>query len=162
MLRPAVPARLKGYERGSDIYRDLLAELIEAGQLTDSGVEYDPYSGPRNRADVVALVREGVAVQKLSAGDKADMITAVTPFYVEAGGEISDTGVIDFPETGARFRVDNVAMPIPGLVIHIGEVVRMGLKWEKRRGCWWITAVAPIFAVIIPPPIFYIGNCGRI
>ncbi|MBE2221701.1 MAG: alanine--tRNA ligase [Anaerolineae bacterium] len=114
----------KGYERGANIYGDLLVELVEGGQLAESGVEYDPYAGSRNRADVVALVQDGMVVQKLSAGDKAEIITAVTPFYVEAGGEVSDTGVIDFLDTGAQFRVDNVAKPTPGLVIHIGEVIK--------------------------------------
>ena len=112
----------KGYERGSDIYGDLLMELVESGQLEESGVEYDPYIGARLRADVVALVQDGVSVQKLSAGDKAEIITAATPFYVEAGGEVSDTGIIEFPKTGAQFRVDTVAKPVAGLVVHVGEV----------------------------------------
>lgn len=112
----------KGYERGSDIYGDLLVELVEAGQLEESGVEYDPYIGARLRADVVAVVQDGVVVQKLSAGDKAEIITAATPFYVEAGGEVSDTGIIEFPKTGAQFRVDTVAKPVSGLVVHVGEV----------------------------------------
>jgi alanyl-tRNA synthetase len=113
----------KGYERGANIYGDLLVELVEAEQLPESGVEYDPYMGSRLRADVVALVKEGQSVQKVSAGDKAEIVTAATLFYVEAGGEVSDTGVIDFLDTGAQFRVDNVAKPAPGLVIHMGEVV---------------------------------------
>jgi len=113
----------KGYERGTDIYGDLFVELMESGELEESGVEYDPYIGARIRADVVAMVQDGNAVQELSVGDKAEIITASSPFYVEAGGEVSDTGVIDFLDTGAQFRVDNVAKPVAGLVIHIGEVV---------------------------------------
>ncbi|MFO7682460.1 MAG: alanine--tRNA ligase [Chloroflexota bacterium] len=114
----------KGYERGTNAYGDLLLELVEAGQLGESGVEYDPYAGSRMRADVVALLKDGQPAPKLSVGDKAEIITAATPFYVEAGGEVSDTGVIDFLDTGAQFRVHTVAKPVPGLVIHLGEVVR--------------------------------------
>jgi alanyl-tRNA synthetase len=69
------------------------------------------------------LVKDGRSVPKISAGDKAEIITAATPFYVEAGGEVSDTGVIDIPGSGAQFRVDEAAKPTPGLVIHRGEVV---------------------------------------
>ncbi|PIE81239.1 MAG: alanine--tRNA ligase [Chloroflexi bacterium] len=114
----------KAYERGTNKYGDLLVELVESGQLGETGVEYDPYIGPRIRADVLSLIKEGKSVPKLSTGDKAEIITAATPFYVEAGGEVSDTGVIDFLDTGAQFRVDDVAKPVPGLVIHMGEVVK--------------------------------------
>jgi alanyl-tRNA synthetase len=114
----------KEYERGTDMYGDLLIELVESGQLEEDGVEYDPYIGPRMRADVLALVKDGESVQKLSKGDEAEIITAATPFYVEAGGEVSDTGVIDFLDTGAQFRVDNVAKPVAGLIIHVGKMVK--------------------------------------
>jgi alanyl-tRNA synthetase len=114
----------KGYEQETGVYGDLFAQLVASGQLEESGVEYDPYIGPRMRSDVIALVKDGRSVQKISAGDKAEIITAATPFYVEAGGEVSDTGVIDILDSGAQFRVDDTAKPTPGLVIHRGEVVK--------------------------------------
>ncbi|MCB0027375.1 MAG: alanine--tRNA ligase, partial [Anaerolineales bacterium] len=32
------------YQKGSDIYRDLMAELVSSGRLPTSGVDHDPYS----------------------------------------------------------------------------------------------------------------------
>ncbi|MCA9950939.1 MAG: alanine--tRNA ligase [Anaerolineales bacterium] len=111
------------YERGTNFYGDLLAELIEKGHL-EGGVEYDPYIGPRLRSDVIGLIRDETAVSKIKVGDKAEIITAATPFYVEAGGEISDTGWIQIIDTGAEFRVDDVRHPVPGMTIHIGAMIK--------------------------------------
>lgn len=116
------------YSMGADVFGDVLAELVRAGRLPASGVDYDPYSGPEMESEILALVQDGQAVTSAGAaqgaGAKLSIITGATPFYVEAGGEVSDTGVIAIPETGSEFRVDDTRRPIPGLVIHIGEIVR--------------------------------------
>ncbi|MBK6326260.1 MAG: alanine--tRNA ligase [Chloroflexi bacterium] len=123
----------KAYERGTGVYGDLLADLQESGQL-DGGVEYDPYIGSRLRSDVIALVRDGEPVKTISQGQTAEIITAATPFYVEAGGEVSDTGTITIPDSGAEFRVDSMSKPVPGLIVHRGEVVKgeIALGQEAR------------------------------
>jgi alanyl-tRNA synthetase len=43
---------------------------------------------------------------------------------VEAGGQVSDTGVISGGD-GARWQVnvDDVRQPVEGLIVHLGEVV---------------------------------------
>ena len=109
------------YERGTNVYGDLLASLVEVGHL-EGGVEYDPYMGARLRADVVGLVRDGEIVTALKQGEKGEVVTTATPFYVEAGGEVSDKGKIVIESSGAEFRVDDVRQPVPGLVVHIGAV----------------------------------------
>ncbi|MBK8989175.1 MAG: alanine--tRNA ligase [Chloroflexi bacterium] len=123
----------KAYERGTGVYGDLLADLQEAG-LLDGGVEHDPYSSPVMRSDVLGLIRDGEIVRQIVQGDTAEIVTAVTPFYVESGGEVSDTGTITIPETGAEFRVDSVIKPVSGLLVHVGQVVKgeIGLGQEAR------------------------------
>ncbi len=44
-----------------------------------------------------------------------------TCFYVESGGQVSDTGVIDGPNW--RIEVETMRRPIGGLIVHVGEVV---------------------------------------
>ncbi len=50
-----------------------------------------------------------------------------TPFYVEAGGQISDTGMIYGENRGIGdkwvIEVEDVQRPVGGLVVHIGEVI---------------------------------------
>ena len=110
------------YETEQNVYGRLLHTLLESSQL-EGGVGYDPYSGARMTSDVVGLVRDGQIVDAITAGDKAEIVTAETPFYVEAGGEVSDTGHIYAGERGAIFRVDDTRRPVQGLIVHAGELV---------------------------------------
>ncbi|MBE2200571.1 MAG: alanine--tRNA ligase [Anaerolinea sp.] len=109
--------RFGQYETGANVYADALHELMVAGVLED-GVEYDPYLGAETESDVVAIFRDGQRVDVLQAGEKGEVVTAVTPFYVEAGGEVSDTGVILC--NGGKFRVTDMRKPVHGLVAHVG------------------------------------------
>jgi alanyl-tRNA synthetase len=112
------------YQTDSNIYGQLLADLVQAGRLASSGVHYDPYSGPAMTAAIVGLTRDGRPVANVAAGDKAEVITTATPFYLEAGGEISDTGHIVLADTDSVFRVDDVRQPVAGLILHVGQVMQ--------------------------------------
>ncbi len=108
------------YNTDQNVYTILSKSLSEAGTLED-GVGYDPYQGASITSEVVALVRDDESVDRIVAGEKAEVITAETPFYVESGGEVSDTGEIVV--NGATFRVDDTRRPVAGLVTHIGELL---------------------------------------
>ncbi len=109
------------YKTDDSVYGVLLNELVEAGHL-EHGVEYDPYYGSKMTSEIVGLIRDGQQVQDISSGDEAELVAISTPFYVEAGGEVSDTGRIIDLDSGAEFVVEDMAMPLPGLVIHIGRL----------------------------------------
>ena len=113
------------YETGANVYGDALHELMESGQL-ENGVEYDPYSGSTAVSEIIALFRDGKRVESAGEGQKVEVATAVTPFYVESGGEVSDTGHIEFE--GGQFRVDDTRQPAAGMVVHVGEV--MSGEWR--------------------------------
>ena len=53
--------------------------------------------------EVVALLKDGRAVETIDAGDEAIVILDRTPFYAESGGQVGDTGELD--EKGVRFVV---------------------------------------------------------
>jgi alanyl-tRNA synthetase len=112
------------YESGGGVYTEVWSELVHDGRLDSSGVDYDPYSGARLQAGIVALIRDGRAVDSVSAGEKVEVVTAATCFYIEAGGEVSDTGWIRLPESGAAIRVDDVRQPVGGLIVHVGQVAQ--------------------------------------
>jgi alanyl-tRNA synthetase len=107
------------YETSGNVYGDLLHALHDSGQL-EGGVDHDPYTGSRMGSEIVGIVRDGESVNAISAGEKAEIITAATPFYVESGGEVSDTGQIIDAESGAIFTVTHTHRPVPGLIVHIG------------------------------------------
>ena len=107
-------------ERG-EVYRDLLNELKFSGQLPETGVGYDPYSGPERNSRLLGLLVDGQPVSGAITGDRVEVVLAETPFYVEAGGQVSDMGVIS--GEGWRIDVEDMRRPLGGLIVHIGEVV---------------------------------------
>ncbi len=110
------------YETGDSVYAGLLSSLVGAGELDSSGVDYDPYVGPRMESEVLGLVSDGQVVQEVKSGEEVEVITASTPFYVEAGGEVSDSGTITVAGTGGRVRVEGTRQPVPGLIVHAGTI----------------------------------------
>ncbi|HYO89478.1 MAG TPA: alanine--tRNA ligase [Candidatus Limnocylindrales bacterium] len=113
--------QVMGVIESGETYRELLAQLKASGALPESGATYDPYSSTERQTRIVALLVDGQPVTDAITGDKVEVVLAETPFYVEAGGQVSDTGVI----TGRGWRVDveDMRRPLGGLIIHAGEVV---------------------------------------
>lgn len=116
------------YDTGKAIYSELLTTLIQHGTLDQSGVDYDPYSGSSLESYVLGIIVDGERETAGHPGQTVEVITGATPFYVEAGGEVSDNGWIRVPGTDTAVRVDDVRRPIPGLIVHVGEVVAGQLK----------------------------------
>jgi alanyl-tRNA synthetase len=110
------------YETKDDIYGTLLDELISQGYLSTSGVDYDPYSGPRLESEILGIIRNGRLVNNAQVGQEIELVTAATPFYVEAGGEVDDTGTISLAESIGVMKVIGMSQPATGLIIHRGLI----------------------------------------
>jgi len=73
---------------------------------------YDPYGPLDVEAEVVGLL----------AGDTIELVLSRTGFYVESGGQVSDTGRILGPDW--EVAVTEMLRPVEGLIVHSGRVVR--------------------------------------
>ncbi|MGA9350264.1 MAG: alanine--tRNA ligase [Anaerolineae bacterium] len=118
------------FEEGKEleVYSDLLDELKRAGRLPEAGVEHVYGERTGAKAKVAAIVRAGQVVASAREGDEVELVLTATPFYVESGGQVSDTGRIvqdGEGEPGWEVAVSDVRQPLPGLIVHIGEV-RLG------------------------------------
>lgn len=104
----------------ADAYSELLTSLKSNGSLPDSGVSYNPYTSEPINDRVLAFLQDGQPVSNVIVGDKVEVVLSATNFYVEAGGQVSDTGII--VGDGWRIEVDDTRRPIGGLIVHVGEV----------------------------------------
>ncbi len=105
----------------ADVYNETLAALKASGALAQTGVAYNPYSSAPFNDRVLAMIQDGKPVNNAIVGDKVEVVLSTTNFYVEAGGQVSDTGVISGDSW--RIEIDDMRRPVGGLIVHIGEVV---------------------------------------
>ena len=114
-------SKVMGRIESAEAYSSLMQELKSSGKLPDNGVSYSPY-GPTHidGVKVLALIGEDGPIESAIAGDKVEVVLSETPFYVEAGGQVSDTGIIR--GDGWVIEVSDMRRPIGGLIVHIGEV----------------------------------------
>jgi alanyl-tRNA synthetase len=91
------------------------------------GVEH-PYDETLDLESVVlAILQGGEVVKNAREGDQVEMVLAATPFYVESGGQMSDTGILarydeEREEPVWEVEVDEMREPVPGLIVHVGQV----------------------------------------
>jgi alanyl-tRNA synthetase len=96
-----------------DLHKQIAQELGETHFLG--------YEAPRAKAEVKALVVNGARAARAATGDRVEVVTAATPFYGESGGQVGDQGTIAGPS--GRAVVKDALRPVPGLVVHRGEVI---------------------------------------
>ncbi|HLV45192.1 MAG TPA: alanine--tRNA ligase, partial [Aggregatilineales bacterium] len=114
------------------VYQQTLEDLQSSGKLTGEGVQCQPYDYDRLRFEsrVIALVSEGQRVFEAAKGQRVEVVLPETAFYVEAGGQVSDTGVLR--GRNWEIRVDSMRAPVGGLILHVGEVVSGKVKVGDR------------------------------
>ncbi|WP_330961872.1 alanine--tRNA ligase [Photobacterium sp. 53610] len=86
----------------------------EAGQFgvdyndsvkVDAETEFCGYEGTQGEGKVIALFRDGEAVDAIAAGEKALVVLDHTPFYAESGGQCGDAGILS--GNGVTFSVED-------------------------------------------------------
>jgi len=124
--RLASGAGKKFGELGGDdveIYTQLVADLIASGKLNSEGVLNNPYAPSQEPVEILALFRDGQPVKTASAGDPVEVLLPKTGFYIESGGQVSDTGQI-LSANGKEWAIEITGMrkPAAGVIVHMGEV----------------------------------------
>ena len=80
------------------------------------------YSEMSSEAKISAIMVDGKSVHEADVNSDVEIILDRTPFYAEGGGQLPDGGLITL-SNGAVVEIDDVQTPVPGLVIHRGQIV---------------------------------------
>jgi len=120
-------------QRASD---DLWFDIAEAFGST----EFIGYATDAGEGQVIAIVKDGVRVERAEAGETVDILVNQTPFYGESGGQMGDAGAI----TGdnVSITVEDTAKPLGRLFAHrsridngavaVGDTVRLAIDVDRR------------------------------
>jgi alanyl-tRNA synthetase len=104
-----------GGQETAEAYKALSARGIQTDFV---GYKKDTSKG----SEVLMVVRDGKEVEQASAGDPIELVSGVTPFYGEAGGQVGDRGHIlgkDF-----EMEVSDTVRDPNNIFIHKGKVLR--------------------------------------
>ncbi len=107
----------------AEFYAGVFRALQADGKLSPQGVAYDPYASPVTEGELLALISDGQALTEASAGDHVAVIAPKTGFYIESGGQVSDTGYIRAADGSWEIEIVSLRRPSTGLITHEGEVL---------------------------------------
>ncbi|MFH1131350.1 MAG: alanine--tRNA ligase, partial [Pseudomonadota bacterium] len=107
-----------GEEAVAGVYKQLVEKF--------GSTEFLGYEHETAKSKIIALVHDGKLVETAQRGSIVEMVTAATPFYSRAGGQIGDTGIARGPN--GSIRVTDTIKPGGTIVVHQGEVVEGSLN----------------------------------
>lgn len=120
-----------GFEREMDAQRERARSASAFGMDYNSLVKVDTatdflgYTTTEGQAKVIALYKDGQAVEQLGEGEQGVVILDRTPFYAESGGQVGDSGYL---QAGAvRFDVRDTTKT-GGAFLHHGVVASGALS----------------------------------
>jgi alanyl-tRNA synthetase len=106
--------------------------------------EFEGYSALRvDGARVLALVKDGVGVPELKAGEQGEVVLDATSFYADSGGQMGDIGWLYSDDHNTVVAdVSGATKPVQGVFAHrvvarqtlaVGDVVDAVVDGENRR-----------------------------
>jgi alanyl-tRNA synthetase len=107
-----------GAVKGDPVY----LELLEEGKTDFLGHNQLRIETAR----VLAVLKDGVLVRRLDAGQEGGIVLHRTPFYAMGGGQVGDHGVI--ASDGSAAEVSDTTAPVPGLYLHHVKVTHGGFE----------------------------------
>ncbi|MEC4563408.1 alanine--tRNA ligase [Pseudomonas inefficax] len=119
-----------GFEREMDAQRERARSASAFGMdynslvKVDSATEFLGYEATEGQGKVIALYKDGQAVDQLGEGEQGVVVLDRTPFYAESGGQVGDTGYLQ--AGAARFDVRDTTKT-GGAFLHHGVVARGAL-----------------------------------
>jgi alanyl-tRNA synthetase len=98
-----------GFDAAMEAQRDRARAASRFGVDLRGGADlgtvttFEGYEHLVTTSKVVALLKDGVTVSQLQAGEQGEVVLDHTPFYAESGGQVGDTGLLQ--AAGVSFAV---------------------------------------------------------
>ncbi len=104
-------------------------DLTEYRKIADGygRTEFIGYEHLTGESKISAILVDGIGASHANAGDEVEIVLDRTPFYAEGGGQLADGGTITLA-SGAVIEIDDVQVPVPGVSVHRGRVVKGGIE----------------------------------
>ncbi len=115
-------ARSEGSKVGEEAVEDVWRKALAKG----TAVRFSGYEREEGEGTIVAITRGAALVESAREGEEVGVVTDVTPFYGEAGGQVGDRGTIT--SDGAKVQVLDTQKPVIGLTVHLGKIAWGELK----------------------------------
>jgi alanyl-tRNA synthetase len=104
-------------------------QMQSAVEYSGQATEFHGYDTLKLPARVVALYREGSAVERFETGERGIVVLDRTPFYAESGGQVGDRGVlVSSASPFATFRVEDTQKIQAEVFGHHGTMAKGELK----------------------------------
>jgi len=108
-------------------------DLSEYRKIIDrvGATSFIGYTDQESESSLRSILVDGKEVREASIGAEVELVLDRTPFYSEAGGQLSDGGLITLAN-GATVEIDDVQSPVPGLYIHRGRISEGSIEVEQN------------------------------
>jgi alanyl-tRNA synthetase len=126
-----------GFEAAMDAQRERARAAsrfgvdLRGGTKVDSRTQFHGYDSLAGESLVVALLKDGAAVEELNLGERGEVVLEATPFYAESGGQVGDAG--ELAGAGIRFVVGDTVKRGTAFS-HLGKVVEGRIRLGDRLG----------------------------
>ncbi len=102
---------------------------LRGGTKVDSQTQFHGYDSLSGMSLVVALLKDGAAVDELKSGEAGEVFLEATPFYAESGGQVGDAG--ELAGAGIRFVVADTLKRGKAFA-HVGRLVEGRIRIGDR------------------------------
>ena len=125
----------EGFEKHMASQRDRARKANKFSKTADNDLKVNTiskfigYDQIKNAAQIKELFFEGSTIKSLANGQEGFVVTDVTPFYAESGGQVGDTGTIESKD--AIFRVKDTQKQ-NNSIIHHGILEKGKLEIDKK------------------------------
>jgi len=113
---------------------------VRADTSVDARTLFQGYERLEASGRVVALLKDGAAVDALKPGDRAEVVLDRTPFYAEAGGQVGDAGKLTavgttfvVADTQKRAAAHSHIGTLKSGTIRIGEELEAHVDGARRQ-----------------------------